>query len=273
MYMNNLYLPIRAEIKEVAEESASIKSYVIVPDEPLRFEAGQFVELTVPGVGEAPFTPSSSHYVTNRFELTVMEIGAVTKAIHAMEAGGVVGVRGPYGSAYPLDVFEGKEIIICGGGVGLAPLRSLLLTLHHDIERYKKILLRYGARTPPDIIYKKELADWQKDEKLDVLVTVDEGDDRWKGRVGLVTTILEGAVTDAHDSVAVVCGPPVMMKFTTFKLLDLGFAPQNIYLSMEKNMSCGIGKCGHCRLGDYYVCKDGPVFTYDQIKDFRGIWE
>ncbi len=271
--MKNLYLPIRAEIEEVIEESATIKSFTLIPEEPLSFKSGQFIELTVPGVGEAPFTPSSSHYVTDRLELAVMEVGKVTKALHGLKRGDSVGVRGPYGCGYPLADFEGREILICGGGVGLAPLRSLLLTLHHGIDRYKKVILRYGSRTPSDIIFKRELAQWQKDKKLDVKVTVDHGDEGWKGHVGLVTTILDGAASQPKDSVAVVCGPPIMMKFTTFKLLDIGFAPRDIYLSMEKNMSCGIGMCGHCRLGNYYVCKDGPVFTYEQVKDLREVWE
>lgn len=271
--MNNPYLPVRADIREIIRESPAIRSFTLVPEAPFSFRAGQFVELTVPGVGEAPFTPSSSPYVTETIEVTIMEVGRVTGALHRFQPGAVLGLRGPYGVAYPLDRFEGKEILICGGGVGLAPLRSLLLTLRHDVDRYAKVALRYGARTPDDIIYKNEVAAWQDDERLDVHVTVDRGSENWHGRVGLVTGILAGAVSAPSRAVAVVCGPPVMMKFTTFKLLDLGFNAGNVYLSMEKNMSCGFGKCGHCRLGPYYVCQDGPVFTYEQVKDLRGIWE
>jgi NAD(P)H-flavin reductase len=271
--MKNPYLPLRGTIEKVVEESSTIKSFLIVPDEMVSFCAGQFIELTVPGIGEGPFTPCSSHYATGTLEFTVMKVGKVTTALHGMGAGQCVGLRGPYGRGYPLEEFEGRAILICGGGVGLAPLRSLLLTLRHDIERYRGVLLRYGARTPADIIYKAQLAKWQKDEKLDVKVTVDRSDAGWTGQVGLVTTLLEDPVIDPENSVAVVCGPPVMMKFTTFKLLDIGFAPGDIYLSMEKNMSCGFGKCGHCRIGSYYACKDGPVFAYDQIKDLREVWE
>jgi NAD(P)H-flavin reductase len=135
------------------------------------------------------------------------------------------------------------------------------------------VLLRYGARTPADIIYRAEVERWRRDGKLDVKLTVDRGEASWDGRVGLVTTLLDEPGVDPGRAVAVVCGPPIMMKFTTFKLLDVGFSPRNIYLSMEKNMSCGFGKCGHCRLGTYYACKDGPVFTYEAIKDFREIWD
>ncbi len=273
MTMKNPYLPVGATIEKVTVESATIKSFTLAPDEPLSFRTGQFVELTVPGVGEAPFTPSSSHYERDRLELTVMRVGAVTTRLHGMEPGERVGVRGPYGRGYPLEEFEGRGVVICGGGVGLAPLRSLLLTLRHDIDRYARVLLRYGARTPADIIYRAEVERWRRDGKIDVKLTVDRGEASWDGHVGLVTTLLDEPGVDPGRAAAVVCGPPIMMKFTTFKLLDVGFSPRNIYLSMEKNMSCGFGKCGHCRLGTYYACKDGPVFTYEQIKDFREIWD
>jgi NAD(P)H-flavin reductase len=183
-----------------------------------------------------------------------------------------LGIRGPYGAGYPLDKFAGKDILIVGGGVGLAPLRSLLFSLFADIDKYNKVVLRYGCRTPDDIIYKESIPLWSKKEKVDVVTTVDVGHPQWKGNVGLVTTILKDLPVDLNNAVSIVCGPPIMMKFVTLKLLDLGFRPQDIYLSMEKNMSCGLGKCGHCRIGSYYICKDGPVFTYEQLKDLHDIW-
>jgi NAD(P)H-flavin reductase len=271
--MHNPYLPIGAKIVSVRQESALIKSFTLLPDEPVPFRTGQFIELTVPGVGESPFTPASSQYVSDRLEMTVMKIGVVTEALHRMGPGERVGVRGPYGKGYPLGDFEGRKVYICGGGVGLAPLRSLLLTLLHDRERYAKVALLYGARTPDDIIYKDEVRGWQREPGLEVRLTVDRGAEGWDGHVGLVTTLLEDPSIEPENGVAIVCGPPVMMKFTTFKLLDVGFRAKDIYLSMEKNMSCGFGKCGHCRLGPYYVCKDGPVLTYEQVKDLREIWE
>ena len=271
--MKNPYLPVGATIEKAVAESATIKSFLLAPDEPMPFRTGQFVELTVPGVGEAPFTPSSSHFERERLELTVMRVGTVTARLHEMREGERVGVRGPYGNGYPRAECEGKTVVICGGGVGLAPLRALLLTLRHEIDRYARVLLRYGARTPADIIYRAEVDRWRRDPKLDVVLTVDRGGASWGGNVGLVTTLLEDLGVEPARAVAVVCGPPIMMKFTTFKLLDVGFAPRDIYLSMEKNMSCGLGKCGHCRLGPFYACKDGPVFTYDQIKDLREIWD
>lgn len=271
--MRNPYQPIEAIVEEIIQETPNIKTFVLKPKEVIEFKTGQFVELTFPGVGEAPFTPSSNPNIKERMELTIMKVGRITNFLHTISKGTILGIRGPYGNGYPLGEFEGKEILIVGGGVGLAPLRSLILTLFSKIENFKKILLCYGARTPMDILYKNEITQWLKKKKIDVRITVDVGDKTWKGNVGLVTSILKDLSLDLDKSVSCVCGPPVMMKFTTLKLLDLGFKPHQIYLSMEKNMSCGLGKCGHCRLGRYYVCKDGPVFCYEKIRDIPDIWD
>ncbi|MBL7076541.1 MAG: FAD/NAD(P)-binding protein [Kiritimatiellae bacterium] len=273
---NNPYIPVPAKLVDVVEETHNIKTFVVEPVRPIVFEAGQFVEMTVPGYGEAPFTPSSSPAVSDRMEITVMRVGQVTERLHALGPGAELGIRGPLGAPYPLDTFCGREILIVGGGVGLAPLRALLFGLLEHVDRYHRIVLRYGARTPSDIIYRDAVSSgWGQNGKLDVRVCVDEGDADWKGNTGVVTTILEPECLscDPANGVAVVCGPPIMMKFATLKLLDLGYAPADIYLSMEKNMSCGVGKCGHCRLGRYYACKDGPVFTYDAIESINKIWD
>ncbi len=273
--LTNPYQPIKADIKEVLDETPNIKTFVLRPRVRFPFETGQFIELTVPGVGEAPFTPSSSPEIDEEMEVTVMKVGTMTSALHEMKAGEWVGLRGPFGLGYPLGDFVGKEILIVGGGVGLAPLRSLFFALVHRLDSYKRIVFCYGARSPSDIVYKDVvLNEWPKlDPKISFRMTVDKGDDNWKGKVGLVTTTLGNLDVHIPNSVAVVCGPPIMMKFSTFKLIDLGYEPEQIYLSMEKNMSCGIGKCGHCQLGKYYVCKDGPVFSYDLVMDAREIWD
>jgi NAD(P)H-flavin reductase len=224
-------------------------------------------------VGEAAFTPSSDPAIKDWLELTIMKAGAVTAKLHTLKEGDSLGIRGPFGRGYPLEKFAGKDILIVGGGVGLAPLRSLLLSLFSRIDNYNKIILRYGARTPADIVYKGLIPEWSGKEKVDVRLSVDIGDSSWSGNVGLVTTILNGLPLDIKKAAAVVCGPPIMMKFVTLKLLDLGFSPQDIYLSMEKSMSCGLGKCGHCRVGKYYACKDGPVFTYEELKGVHDIWD
>ena len=270
----NPYQPINAEIVDIIDESPTVKTFVVKPQSPFAFATGQFVELTLPGEGEAPFTPSSSPTVTEKMDITIMNAGRVTALLHECKKGQQVGIRGPYGNGYPIDDFVGKHVYIVGGGVGLAPIRSLFLTLVDRIKDFKSVVCRYGARTPEDFIYKNALfGEWQQLNGVQIKLTVDEANGQWKQNVGVVTTILQPNDVDIKNAIAVVCGPPIMMKFTTLKLLEFGFKPQQIYLSMEKNMSCGIGKCGHCMIGKYYVCKDGPVFTYDQIQKYPEIWD
>ena len=269
--MNNIYAPIKTKVDKIIEESPTIKTFVLRPYHPISFKTGQFVEIAIPGVGEAPFTPSSDPNIDKEMEVTIMNAGKVTSKLHEIGENVDVGLRGPYGNGYPLDKFKEKSVLIVGGGVGLAPLRSLIYALLAELDKYKKVTLCYGAKTPEDIIFKKQVQQWSKDIKVDL--SVDKATAGWEGKVGVVTVLLDGLKIDLTNTVSVVCGPPIMMKFSTFKLLDLGFKPENIYLSMEKNMSCGLGKCGHCRLGKYYACKDGPVFSFDMIKDIHDIWD
>ena len=269
--MAKVYKALRAELVRVIDETPNIKTFVIRPERPFPFATGQFAELMIPGVGEAPFTPSSSPAKPEEIEMTIMKAGRLTSMIHQLTPGAVLGLRGPYGKGYPLDDFRGKTVLIVGGGVGLAPLRSLLFALFEELEKYSRVILAYGARTPKDLVYKDALKEWSS--KIEVHLTVDEGDESWSGKEGVVTTLLPEIQLEVGQSVAVVCGPPIMMKFTTRELLAKGFAPEQIYLSMEKNMSCGIGKCGHCRLGPFYVCRDGPVFRYDRIQNLANIWD
>lgn len=271
--MKNIYKPIEATLEDIIVETPSIKTFIFKPKEKFEFKTGQFIELTLPGLGEAPFTPSSNPNINETIDVTIMKTGRITTLMHASPKKISVGIRGPYGKGYPLEKFAGRDLLIIGGGVGLAPLRSLLLSLFSNMDNYNKIVLRYGARSPQDIVYKNLLGEWSKIKKVDLVTTVDVGDVTWNGNVGLITTILKDLPVDLKKAVAIVCGPPIMMKFVNLKLLDLGFKAQDIYLSMEKNMSCGLGKCGHCRLGNYYICKDGPVFTYEQLKDTHDIWD
>jgi len=269
----NPYRLIKAEVIEVTEETPTIKTIRFKPQEPISFATGQFIEVTIPGLGEAPFTPSSKPTVKDLIEVTVTKVGKVTEKIHQLKKGDTVGLRGPMGQGYPLDKFKGKEILVIGGGCGFAPLRSLMYALLDQSSEFKKLIFRGGCKTPQELVYRGELGQWAQRDDLDLKLTVDNGDSGWKGNVGVVTTILDDLDMDCKKGIAVVCGPPIMMKFATKKLLEIGFADENIYLSMEKNMSCGIGKCGHCRIGVYYACKDGPVFTYDKIKNFHEIWD
>ena len=273
--VKNPYQPINAQIVDIIDESPTIKNFVIEPKEAISFKTGQFVELTLPGEGEAPFTPSSSPNQSDQMEITIMKAGRITSLLHSCKEGQQVGLRGPYGNGYPVDEFAGKEVYIVGGGVGLAPIRSLLLTLIDRIKYFKRVVCRFGARTQEDFIYKETLfGQWQKIDGLEIKLTVDEAQNgQWKGNIGVVTTILKPDDVDIQNAVAIICGPPIMMKFASFELVKQGFKADDIYLSMEKNMSCGIGKCGHCMIGKYYVCKDGPVFTLNQLKEYPDIWD
>ncbi|MFH1875363.1 MAG: FAD/NAD(P)-binding protein [Candidatus Omnitrophota bacterium] len=271
--MKNIYLPKKVTITKIIEETPTIKTFVFKPESEFSFLTGQFVELTYPGAGEAPFTPSSDPSRKDAFEITIMKVGTVTELFHRAQPGDVLGIRGPYGKGYPLDTFKGKELLIVGGGVGLAPLRSLIYALYQRINDFKKIVICYGARTPQDIIYKYQIDEFKKQKNVEFRLTVDKGDPAWKGNVGLVTSILTNLPINIKEAVGIVCGPPIMMKFANLKLLELGFETTNIYLSLEKNMSCGLGKCGHCRLGKYYICKDGPVFRYEDIKNIHDAWD
>ena len=270
---NNIYKPHGATLEEVIEESPLIKTFVLTPHEEFVFKTGQFIELSVKGVGEAPFTPSSSPLVTDRLEVTVMKTGYVTGKMHELKPGAVMGIRGPYGRGYPVTEFNGKEVLILGGGCGLAPIRSLLFTLEHMKADLEKVILCYGSKTPADCIYKPLFSRLNSIEKFEAYRTVDITDDEWDGPVGVATTLLDRVKVNINNSVAVVCGPPIMMKFGTIRLLEMGYRDDQIYLSMEKNMSCGLGKCGHCMMGEFFVCKDGPVFTYNEIKHSPEIWK
>jgi len=269
---HNPYNPIKTEVIDSIVETPMIKTLKLKPQEPIAFAAGQFVELTIPGVGEAPFTPSSRPSVNDMLYLTIMKVGTVTEAVHRLEKGDTVGLRGPLGTGYPIELFKDKEILVVGGGCGFAPLRSLMYTLFERSGEFKKLLFRGGCKSAKDLLYKQELEQWGEKQDLDIRLTVDVGDASWKGHVGVVTDILDPIDMDCQNGIAIVCGPAMMMKFATAKLSEMGFQDCNIYLSMERNMSCAIGKCGHCRIGLYYACHDGPVFSYEKIKPFRDVW-
>ncbi|MDY0098982.1 MAG: FAD/NAD(P)-binding protein [Bacteroidales bacterium] len=269
----NIYKPLKARLTEVIEESPLIKTFVLIPEEEFSFSTGQFIELSVDGIGEAPFTPSSSPLVTDRLEVTVMKTGYVTEYMHKLKPGSFMGIRGPYGRGYPVKSYFGKEILILGGGCGLAPIRSLLYALEDISDKLEKVILCYGSKTPADCIYKPLFTRLNNIEKFETYRTVDKADEDWNESVGVVTSLLNKISVNIKNSVAVVCGPPIMMKFGTIRLLEMGYTEDLIFLSMEKNMSCGLGKCGHCMLGEYFVCKDGPVFTYKELKDTPDIWK
>ena len=271
----NPFKTIPAKIYEIVDESPLIRTIKVKPEINFPFQTGQFAEVSVPNIGEGPFTPSSTQSFGFNLEFTIMKTGFVTEHIHKTKVGDIIGLRGPFGSRYPIDEWKGKDVLIMGGGVGMAPTRSLFLSMVDNIDDYNSITFLIAARTPADMIYKDQIQEWSKIQKVKILKAVDkvpEGE-KWDGDVCLVTKLLEKVKIKPKDNPAVTCGPPIMMKFGTLELLKYGYAEENIYLSMEKKMYCGHGQCRHCVMGKYYACKDGAVFTYDKIKNEEKIWE
>ena len=269
----NVYLPHIAVIEKVIDETPGIRTFHFnFKDKKMReefiFESGQFGEYSVLGVGEAPFCISSSPTRRDHLEFTGQRVGRVTNALHRLGVGAEIGFRGPYGNSFPLDFLKGKNLVFIGGGIGLAPLRSLIWNVIDNRDRYGKINIIYGARSTADLSFKYDLDTWSKYEAVDMVSTVDKGDEKWTGRVGFVPQVLEQVAPSVKDAVAIVCGPPIMIRFTFPVLEKLGFTPEQMITTLEKRMKCGIGKCGRCNIGDLYVCRDGPVFTYAQIKNF-----
>jgi NAD(P)H-flavin reductase len=269
----NVYLPHIVVIEKIIEETPGVRTFHFnFKDEKLRkdftFESGQFAQYSVLGIGEAPFCISSSPTRGDHLEFAVQRVGRVTNALHWLGVGAEIGFRGPYGNSFPIDFLQGKNLVFVGGGIGLAPLRSLIWNVIDNRDKYEKIDIIYGARSPADLCFKYDLDTWGKDKTVNLVTTVDRGDDTWTGRVGLVPKVLEKVAPSAKNAVAIVCGPPIMIRFTFPVLEKLGFTPEQMLTTLEKRMKCGIGKCGRCNIGSVYVCRDGPVFSFAQIKNF-----
>ncbi|MBF8282744.1 MAG: oxidoreductase FAD/NAD(P)-binding domain protein [Anaerolineales bacterium] len=265
----SLYLPQPARILDVRPMTALEKVFTLqLPDGlTLGHQPGQFVELSVLGVGEAPISISSSPSRSNgAFELCVRRTGDVTGALHRLSAGEVVGVRGPFGHGFPLERFYGKDILFAPGGLGLAPVRSLINQVLDERGRFGKVTILYGAKNPSELLFKDEVAEWGARADAEVHVTVDRPAEGWAGNVGVITTLFSKVRVYARNTVAVVCGPPVMYRFVLMELLGKGIPEGNIYLSLERRMKCGVGKCGHCQINHIYTCQSGPVFSYAEIK-------
>jgi NAD(P)H-flavin reductase len=270
----NPYAPRIARLAGVIDETPTIKTFCFDLAEPIPFRAGQFVQLGVPGLGEGPFTPSSSPLDPKHLEVTVLRTGLVTERLHRMAAGEACTLRGPYGKGFPVEKLPGKEVLVVGGGVGLAPLRALIYKLLSMTDQRKKVVIKNGARESAELLFRRQYAEWADHEKVSVEVTIDRPEPGWVGKVGVVTTLLDsiGSEVDIPNAYAFTCGPEIMLKFVTQTLLEKGFAPEQIYLSMNRRMSCGIGKCGRCNIGPYYLCKDGPDICYAKIKDYPNVF-
>lgn len=232
----------------------------------VHFLPGQFSMLWVYGVGELPISISGDPSVHDRMLYTVRSVGKATQALVSREVGDAIGVRGPFGKGWPLESARDQDVIVVAGGIGLAPLRPVIYRVLQDREEYRRLVILYGARSPRDLLFRQELAAWARHRDTQVLVTVDYGGLSWRGHVGVVTTLFKYARLEPRRCLAMVCGPEIMMRFVTRELELQGVRRDAIYLSMERNMKCGIGLCGHCQWGPYFVCKDGPIFSYEQIR-------
>jgi NAD(P)H-flavin reductase len=237
------------------------------------FAPGQFNMLTVFGVGEAPISFSGDPAEPRRLVHTVRAVGAVSGAITRLGPGDAIGLRGPFGAGWPMDVAAGRDVVLVAGGLGLAPLRPALYQLLAARARYGKIVLLYGARSPEDILFRRELESWWRRLDIEIEVTVDHAASAWHGHVGVVTTLIARADFDPLHAVALVCGPEVMMRFAIAALRHAGLDDESIYLSMERNMKCAVGFCGHCQFGAVFVCRDGPVFRHDRVRSLLALKE
>ncbi len=231
------------------------------------FSAGQFNMLYIYGVGEVPISISGNPENGDVIVHTTRAVGTVTSAMQSLRAGHVIGLRGPFGSTWPIEAAKGQDVVIVAGGIGLAPLRPVIYYVLNHREKFGKVVILYGARTPEDILYLKEIESWRKRLDLEVLVTVDRATGNWRGNVGVVTRLIPRAPFDPYAAVAMVCGPEIMMYYTVLELMDQGIPKNQIYVSMERNMKCAVGFCGHCQYGPHFICKDGPVFPYETIEN------
>lgn len=260
-------LPERYRISHTRQDTRDTFTLELDPVEGTRFTyaAGQFTMLDAFGVGEVPISISGDPTRPGPLEHTIRDVGAVTHALITAPTGAVLGVRGPFGTSWDVADGMGGDVVLVAGGIGLAPLRPALLELLGHRDRYNRVVLLYGARTPEDILFGDELRTWAKDFGVVVEVTVDNGQHAWRGKVGLVTQLVPRAGFDPRHTLALVCGPETMMRFSAAALVDRGVPTDRVRLSMERNMKCGVGLCGHCQLRELFVCVDGPVLTYDRL--------
>jgi sulfhydrogenase subunit gamma (sulfur reductase) len=265
----SIYTPEMARLLNVEQIGPQEKLFTAeLPDgRSLGHEPGQFAMVSVLGVGEAPFVITSSPSRSNgTFELCVRRVGDVTNALHAMKAGDKVGIRGPFGHGFPIEKMRGKDLLFAPGGMGLPPLRSLINQVLDERGSFGQVIILYGARRPEELLFRDELDEWVARDDVECRVTVDRGDETWDGHVGVITTLFPTININPRNTVAVTCGPPIMYRFVLMELLGKGIPETQIYLSLERRMKCGVGKCGHCQINNLYCCQDGPVFTYAQIK-------
>jgi sulfhydrogenase subunit gamma (sulfur reductase) len=264
------FIPYLAALRTVTQLTPDIKLLNVELEDPdLRdnfdYKPGQFALLSAFGEGEAPFGIASLPQQKNGLEFAVRRIGTVTRALQELEPGDTLGVRGPFGNYFPLEDYEGKNIIIIGGGIGMAPLRPVINRILERRNNYEELLIINGARTPQDLVFQPEFPIWMEAPRTRLELTVDRGDEQWEGRIALVPDVVKKLAPSSDNTIAIICGPPIMIRFTLAGLRDLGFKDDQIVTTLEAKMKCGLGKCARCNIGEKYVCQDGPVFTLEQI--------
>jgi NAD(P)H-flavin reductase len=263
-------VPTMARVNRVRKETHDTFTLELHPaygQEVHHFAAGQFNMLYVFGFGEAAISISGDPTDPKPLIHTTRAVGNVTKAMAKLKTGDIIGVRGPFGSAWPVKHAEGDDVVLVAGGIGLAPLRPVIYEILANRRKYGKLILLYGTRTPSDILYRKELESWRSRLDMEVYVTVDRSSVNWQGNVGVVTTLISKAGFDPMQTTAMICGPEIMMRYVALELQKRGVPMSSVFASMERNMKCGIGLCGHCQMGPTFICKDGPVYPYDKIRE------
>lgn len=269
---SSAYLPVIATIEDVQPETQLEKIFTVrLPDgQHLGHVPGQFVMVSVPGVGEAPISVMSSPSRTGEtFKLCIRNAGDLTGIIHTMQPGDEIGIRGPFGRGFPMEQFAGKDILIAPGGLGLAPARSVIDQIIDNRADYGRLIILYGARNPSELLFKEARAQWDAADDIELVVTVDHPDDTWKGHVGVITTLFEHVNINPYKTIAVTIGPPIMYRFVTMELLGKGLTPEQIWMSFERRMKCAVGKCGHCQVNHRYTCQEGPSWTYAEALAFE----
>ncbi len=271
----NPYRPWQARITSIIEitETEKLFEFRLIDErirEAFHHVPGQFVEVGIFGLGEAPISISSSPSKSGFFELCVRRTGQISNALHEMQCGDVVGIRGPFGRGFPFEEMKGHDILCVAGGLGIAPLRSLINNIHDERSEFGKVTIIYGAKTPQEIMFRDQFEMWRHRKDFDLHLTVDIPDESWDGEVGLVTKPFEHLELDARNTYGALCGPPIMYRFVIDEMRKKGISYDHIYVSFERHMKCGMGKCGHCQIGHQYVCIDGPVFNYWEAKNIQG---
>ena len=265
----SIYRPVMSRVLKIEQLTELEKLFTVkLPGgRSLGSKPGQFVEVSVMGIGEAPFVVSSSPSRSNgTFELCIRRVGDLTNALHKLEVGDVVGVRGPFGNGFPIEKMRGKDMLFAAGGMGLAPLRSLINQVLDERGSFGRVIILYGTKQPSEILLKDELAEWEERDDVEFHMTVDRAEQGWEGNVGVITTLFRHVTVNPRNTVAVTCGPPIMYRFVLMEFASKGISEAQTYLSLERRMKGGVGKCGHCQINELYCCQDGPVFTYAQIK-------